>query len=128
MRRYIFKILSERDWAQALAAGHYTGSADDRRDGFIHFSDIDQLSGTLEKHFAGQRDLVLVCVDAAALGGELRWEVSRGGKAFPHLYAELPVSVARGTVPLPDGATGNEAVGLAQGLIARPDAEDGDAA
>ena len=128
MHRHVFKILPLADWTQALECGRYTGSADDRRDGFIHFSDIDQVCGTLEKHFAGQNGLVLVCVDAAALGDDLRWEVSRGGKAFPHLYAELPVSVARGTVALPDGAMGDQAARLAQDLISRADAEDGDAA
>ncbi len=90
----IYKIMPAADWAAAKAAGAYTGSADDVRDGFIHFSTREQVAGTLARHFAGQQDLVLVTVDPATLGAALVWEPSRGGALFPHLYGVLPVSAA----------------------------------
>lgn len=98
----IYKICSRRDWQAALDAGYYAGSADDERDGFIHFSTAGQLAGTAEKHFRGQGDLVLVAVKASALGGDLKWEASRGGALFPHLYGRLNVTAARlvGAMPL----------------------------
>ncbi len=65
---------------------------DDLRDGFIHFSTADQLPITLAKHFAGQKDLVLIAVQASSLGNALNWEKSRGGKLFPHLYGLLDIS------------------------------------
>lgn len=80
MQRYVFKIAGAREWADARAAGTYAGSPDDRRDGFIHFSDAAQVAGTLEKHFAGRDDLVLACIDAEPLGAALKWEVSRQGR------------------------------------------------
>ena len=128
MRRYVFKIVSEPDWARAMAAGLYTGSADDRRDGFIHFSDADQVAGTLDKHFAGQRGLLLVLVEGVALGDDLRWEVSRGGRAFPHLYAALPVSAVRAVAALPDGVSGAHAGERARAMIDGLEGEGGDAA
>jgi uncharacterized protein (DUF952 family) len=91
----IYKVCAAREWSDAVAAGVYRGSEVDRRDGFIHFSTEAQLSETLSRHFAGQRDLVLVEVDAGALGTALRWEPSRAGQLFPHLYGELPVTAAR---------------------------------
>ena len=90
----IYKIMPAADWAAAKAAGAYTGSADDVRDGFIHFSTREQVAGTLARHFAGQQDLVLVTVDPEQLGTALVWEPSRGGALFPHLYDVLPVSAA----------------------------------
>ena len=77
--------------ARGRAAGAYRGSAVDRQDGFIHFSTAEQAAETAAKWFAGQRDLVLVAVDADALGDKLKWEPSRGGALFPHLYGELPL-------------------------------------
>jgi uncharacterized protein (DUF952 family) len=93
--RLIYKVCSAHEWRDALAAGTYRGSAVDVRDGFIHFSTGAQLTETLRRHFAGQRDLVLVEVDPADLGDALRWEPSRGGERFPHLYGPLAVSLAR---------------------------------
>jgi uncharacterized protein (DUF952 family) len=75
--------------------GAFAGSSDDQRDGYIHLSALHQLAGTLAKHFKGQTDLVLITVDAAALGDKLKWEPSRKGDHFPHLYAALPTSAAR---------------------------------
>jgi uncharacterized protein (DUF952 family) len=84
----IYKILSVADWEAAQAAGRFEGSADDRRDGFIHFSDAGQVTGTAARYFSGQTGLVLLTVDPERLAG-LRWEKSRGGALFPHLYAAL---------------------------------------
>ncbi|EGP09126.1 DUF952 domain-containing protein [Afipia clevelandensis] len=85
----IYKICSASAWREAERQGAFRGSADDKRDGFIHFSTASQLPGTVAKHFAGQSGLFLIAVDADALGDALRWEPSRGGELFPHLYGEL---------------------------------------
>ena len=98
--RIIFKICPRSEWDMAIRAGRYGGSAHDRRDGFIHFSAGNQLAATAAKHFRDQPDLVLVAVDAVALGDALRWEPSRGGDLFPHLYGVLPVSAATAVTEL----------------------------
>jgi uncharacterized protein (DUF952 family) len=92
---FVFKLIDRPAWRAAEAAGTFTGSAVDARDGFIHFSTAAQVPETAARHFAGQPDLLLVAVDAAALGDALRWEVSRGGALFPHLYGPLPLSAVR---------------------------------
>jgi uncharacterized protein (DUF952 family) len=97
----IFKICTATEWRAAEAAGAYRGSAVDRRDGFIHFSTAEQAEETARKWFAGQRDLVMVAVDAAALGDALKWEPSRGGALFPHLYGALPLAAVHRIDPLP---------------------------
>jgi uncharacterized protein (DUF952 family) len=97
----IFKICRAAEWAEAVGDGVFRGSAVDLRDGYIHFSTAEQVAETAARHFAGQGDLVLVAVDAAALGDKLRWEPSRGGALFPHLYGELPVTAALWAKPLP---------------------------
>jgi uncharacterized protein (DUF952 family) len=84
----------------------FSGSDADRRDGFIHFSARHQLLETARKHFAGQSGLVLIAFDAQALGPGLRWELSRGGDLFPHLYAPLPTAAALWTRPLSLGEDG----------------------
>ena len=88
----IFKVLRPAEWVDAQARKVFSGSPDDLRDGFIHFSTREQLEETIARHFAGERELVVLEVDAAALGDELKWEPSRGGALFPHLYGELPLS------------------------------------
>ncbi len=93
-----------------MAAGEYRGSAVDERDGFIHFSTAEQVAETAAKHFAGQTDLILVAVDGDALGGELKWEPSRGGDLFPHLYGPLPLSAVRWSRPLPDKTDGHRSL------------------
>ena len=85
----IYKICPASAWREAERQGAYRGSPDDVRDGFIHFSTAAQVPGTAAKHFAGQRGLFLIAVDADALGDALKWELSRGGDLFPHLYGEL---------------------------------------
>lgn len=100
MSDHVYKICGRAEWQAAQRAGRYAGNADDARDGFIHLSAAHQLEGTRRKHFAGQSDLVLLRVDAAALGEALRWELSRGGEAFPHLYGELRLDAVIEVAPL----------------------------
>lgn len=107
MSSTIYKIISRDDWDRARACGRYTGSADDRRDGFIHFSTAAQMTVTAAKHFAGQADLMLLALDASALGDALKWEPSRGGDLFPHLYAPMPTSAVVKAWPLPLDDDGN---------------------
>ncbi len=85
----VYKLLRPTEWAAFDAAGVFAGSADDRRDGFVHLSGEDQVAGTRAKWFAGVDGLVTVTFDAEALGPALRWEASRGGALFPHLYRPL---------------------------------------
>lgn len=100
MSERVYKVCPEQDWVRACATGHHEGSADDKRDGYIHLSTREQLAGTLAKHYRGQAGLLLVAFDAAALAPGLRWEPSRGGALFPHLYAALPASMALAVMPL----------------------------
>jgi uncharacterized protein (DUF952 family) len=90
----VFKIATAEEWSESTMAGKFLGSADDYRDGFIHLSSQHQLAGTLEKHFKGKRDLVLIAFEADKLGSALKWEHSRGGDLFPHLYTSITVSDA----------------------------------
>ena len=87
---FIYKICQQGEWAQAESS--YAGSAKDREDHFIHFSTAEQVPGTLTKYYADADKLVLVAVDPAALGDLLRYEPSRDGALFPHLYGTLPLS------------------------------------
>lgn len=102
----IYKIMPRKDWEAALAAGVYDGSADDRRDGFIHLSAADQVAGTAAKYFVDMPDLVLIAFDPDALGTALKWEPSRGGALFPHLYGPLDPKLAISQLPLPLGPDG----------------------
>lgn len=103
----IYKICTAAEWREAEKAGGYRGSAVDLEDGFIHFSAADQVFETARKWFSGQQDLVLVAVDADALGDRLRWEPSRGGALFPHLYGDLPLSAVERVDALPLDAEGH---------------------
>ena len=105
----IYKICTAAEWRDAERAGVYSGSAVDRRDGFIHFSTAEQATETAQKHFAGQRDLVLVSIDAEALGDRLKWEPSRGGALFPHLFGVLTPDAVLWVKPLPLGGDGRHA-------------------
>lgn len=89
-----YKLVDRAEWTAALAAGVHAGSEADRADGYIHMSTQDQLRETARKHYAGRQHLVLVTVDLSGLGEALRWEPSRGGDLFPHLYGVLPVAAA----------------------------------
>ena len=90
----IYKILSDAEWRAARAAGAFAGSAVDLADGFIHFSTAAQAGETARRHFSGQAGLMVVGFEAEALGGALKWEPSRGGELFPHLYGPLPTALA----------------------------------
>jgi uncharacterized protein (DUF952 family) len=105
-QQFVFKVATRAAWEAACRDGAYTGSADDLRDGFIHLSLRAQLPGTLAKHFRGQHDLVLIQFETHALGDALRWEVSRGGERFPHLYAALPTGKAVAACDLQLGIDG----------------------
>lgn len=93
--RFIYKLLARAEWEEALSAGVYTGSEHDRRDGFIHFSTAAQLPETARKHFAHVDDLMVIEVDAEGLGSALKWEPSRSGALFPHLYGALALEHVR---------------------------------
>lgn len=102
----IYKIVPAALWRVAEAEGVFLGAPVDLADGFIHFSTADQVAETAAKHFAGEDDLLLVAVNSAALGLQLRWEPSRGGALFPHLYGPLHPDAVRWTAPLPLGPDG----------------------
>ncbi len=106
MADIIYKICTEELWREAGKAGRFDGAPIDLADGYIHFSTAAQVRETAAKHFAGQTDLVLVAIPTDALGSALKWEVSRGGALFPHLYAPLDPAVVLWAKPLPLEATG----------------------
>lgn len=106
MTQVAYKLVDRAEWTAARAEGSYAGSAVDRADGYIHLSGADQLAETARRHYAGRTDLMLVAVDLRPLGDDLRWEASRGGALFPHLYAPLPVATATAERPLSVDAEG----------------------
>jgi uncharacterized protein (DUF952 family) len=104
--QFIYKVAPRALWMAAETAGGFAGAPVDLADGFIHFSTAEQLAETLAKHFAGQSDLVLAAIRTERLGLALKWEVSRGGALFPHLYGALDMTAVAWTAPLavaPDG-------------------------
>lgn len=94
MADLVYKIVDEQEWRQAQRGGSYQGSEDDRRDGFIHLSFAEQVAGTAARHFKNRCGLLVVAFQVDSLGDALRFEPSRGGALFPHLYADLPTSAA----------------------------------
>lgn len=103
----IYKILRRPEWDAFRAAGTTAGAPVDLADGFIHFSAAPQLAETAARHFAAESDLVLVAFDDGQLGSALKWEVSRGGALFPHLYRHLQLGDVVWDKSLPLGATGH---------------------
>lgn len=103
----IYHMCRRDEWLAALACGVYHGSSQDRADGFIHFSTRDQIVESAARHRAGQDDLMLLGVEPAALGPDLKWEpsVSRG-QLFPHLYGPMKVTAVRWVRDLPLGSDG----------------------
>ncbi len=99
----IYHICRREEWEAAQAAGRYSGSSQDTADGFIHFSTAAQIQESAARHRANQSGLVLLAVDADALGAALKWESSRHGEEFPHLYGELPLAALRDVWDLPLG-------------------------
>lgn len=109
MATTIYKICSSALWREAERAGVFSGAGVDAHDGYIHFSTAAQVAETAARHFAGATDQVLVAVDAASLGAALRWEPSRGGDLFPHLYGALSLAAVKWAAPLPLGPDGRHA-------------------
>ena len=125
--RTIYKLMTAAEWDAAWAEGVYRGSEQDQRDGFIHFSTAAQIAETARKHFSGVPDLVLLAVDTDVIeklhapenegqhagrseGSPLRWEPSRDGDLFPHLYALLPSAAVKSATPAPLSANGTPIV------------------
>ena len=94
MERLVYKLFRKSEWRDAERSGTFSGSPDDRRDGFIHLSAAEQVRATFTKYFAGEAEPVLVAFTAERLGSALKWEVSRSGESFPHLYGTLDLSLA----------------------------------
>lgn len=103
-----YKIFTAEEFLAFLRDGKSLGAAVDLRDGYIHLSTAEQLSTTLDKHFAGQDDLQLLAIETDTLGDGLRWEPSRGGALFPHLYRELQMQDVLWTRPITLGPDGHE--------------------
>ncbi|MEL6204195.1 MAG: DUF952 domain-containing protein [Pseudomonadota bacterium] len=103
----VFKIFRRSEWDALRAAGETDGAPVDIADGYIHLSTAEQITTTAAKHFAGESDLVLVAVEADRLSADLKWEVSRGGALFPHLYRRLRMADVVWDKSLPLGATGH---------------------
>lgn len=95
-----YKVLTAPQWAAWQDAGSFAGAPVDLADGFIHLSAADQVAGTLDKHFAGQPGLVIAAVNLGVLGNMVRWEVSRGGALFPHVYGPLPLAAVLAAGPV----------------------------
>ncbi|MPY73696.1 MAG: DUF952 domain-containing protein [Alphaproteobacteria bacterium] len=102
----IYHLARDAEWREAERAGRYAGTADDRRDGSLHFSTAEQVAESAARHRRGENGIVLVAADAESLGEALRWEPSRRGALFPHLYGELPLAAVLWAVPLPLGGDG----------------------
>jgi uncharacterized protein (DUF952 family) len=100
----IYKLCPRALWQEAERAGRFDGAPVDQEDGFIHFSTADQVQETADRHFRGEPELLVIAVDAACLGSDLRWETSRGGALFPHLYAPLPLDAVRSVRAVPVSA------------------------
>lgn len=98
----VYKLLRSAEWASLEATGRFTGSPDDVRDGFIHLSTAEQLPVTHARYFAHVADAVVVILDGATLGAALRWEPSRGGALFPHLYRPIERSEVLAARPVAD--------------------------
>ena len=116
MSAVAYKLVDRAEWGAAPAVGAYAGTGVDLADGYIHMSSAAQLAETARRHYAGRDDLLLVTVDLTVLGEALKWEASRGGDLFPHLFAPLPLAAAReerglsvdaaGVMQFEDGAVG----------------------
>jgi uncharacterized protein (DUF952 family) len=104
----IYKIIARETWQGALANGRFSGATIDLTDGYIHFSTADQAEETAARHFVGKTNLLLIAFDADAMGEKLRWEESRGGALFPHLYDALDPATALWALPLPWNGTRHE--------------------
>ena len=111
----VYKICPAEAWEEAARAGRFEGAGIDLTDGYIHFSTAAQVAETAARHFAGRDGLVLVAVEAEALGAALKWEPARGGALFPHLYAALPARAALWVKPMPLGPDGTHRLPALEG-------------
>jgi uncharacterized protein (DUF952 family) len=109
--KLVFKIVGAEEWRAAETKGVFDGAGIDRADGYIHFSTAAQAPETAARHFSGRGDLILAAIEAAKLGDALKWEPSRDGALFPHLYGPLPFSAVLWARPLPLGADGRHVFG-----------------
>ena len=103
---YIYKVLRPLEWAEFESRGHTPGAPIDLADGYIHLSTATQLEETLKKHFASERGIYLLALESDVLEKDIRWEVSRGGAKFPHLYREMRREDVLWVRQLPDGPDG----------------------
>ena len=103
----IYKIFRPAEWAELQSQGTTPGAPVDRADGYVHFSTAEQVPGTLSKHFAGAEGLTLLACESEAMGDDLRWEVSRGGQDFPHLYRDLRMGDLLWSRPVAFGPDGH---------------------
>jgi uncharacterized protein (DUF952 family) len=110
MSDFVFKILRIEEWEAAQERGVFSGSEVDLRDGFIHLSTLEQLEGTLARHFAGEAGLKLLEIPADAVRADLKWEPSRGGALFPHLYVDLPLAAVTRTFEIGMTASGEHVI------------------
>ena len=106
MTKRVYKIARKAEWDEAQETGIFTGSTDDKRDRFIHLSSAAQVRTTCDVYFSGENNLLLVAIDADRLGPALKWEVSRRGEKFPHLYAALPLADVHSVLPIRRGMDG----------------------
>jgi len=105
--RLLYRLCHVDDWHEAVAAGVFSGTADDARDGYIHLSTADQVEETARLHYTRVRPLMLLEVDRTRLDGEVKWEPSRGGAAFPHLYGRIPLEAVLAALPLREDREGH---------------------
>ncbi len=103
----IYKIFRPAEWAELQSEGATPGAPVDRADGYVHFSTAGQVAGTLAKHFAGEEGLTLLACETEALADDLRWEVSRGGQDFPHVYRALRMGDVLWSRPIASGPDGH---------------------
>jgi uncharacterized protein (DUF952 family) len=106
MTEMIYHMCRADEWAEAVASGTYAGSSQDKADGFIHFSTAEQIVESARRHRAGQGGLLLLAIDTAMLGDRLKWEPSRAGALFPHVYGTISPAESAWVKPLPLGADG----------------------
>jgi uncharacterized protein (DUF952 family) len=109
MTQMIYHMCRADEWEAAVASGAYAGSSQDKADGFIHFSTADQIVESARRHRAGQDGLLLLAIDPAVLGDRLKWEPSRSGALFPHVYGTIAPDESAWVKPLPLGADGEHA-------------------
>jgi len=106
MTQMIYHMCRADEWEAAVASGGYAGSSQDKADGFIHFSTAEQIVESARRHRAGQGGLLLLAIDTAVLGDRLKWEPSRAGALFPHVYGTIDPRESAWVKPLPLGPDG----------------------